>query len=272
MGKLVTPEVYYVGCTTARMGEIERYLTDSGNTHFLDSFYGAKEQGLSDGEILCSMFAKLCYASLSLGKNKNITRVRDIPDNLRATFDAGHGSVFEHAQLNFIVRNCSRVFTHELVRHRVGTAFSQTSGRYVRGDEVDLVFDPILEPVRAEIETIQYLLEERYQFMVEKMGLNVMTDFDRKKQITSALRRILPNGQSNEIAFSCNLRCIRHLVMLRTARGAEWEIRLVFGKIYRLLKDRHPLLFHGAREGEVNGLLEITGMKIQPWEKAEQAS
>lgn len=28
--------------------------------------------------------------------------------------------------------------THELVRHRAGTAFSQTSGRYVRSNDVDM--------------------------------------------------------------------------------------------------------------------------------------
>ena len=94
------------------------------------------------------MFAKLSTQALTVGKNENIKRVRDIPENIQNAFNQGHGSVFEHCQLNFIARNCSRVFTHEIVRHRAGTAFSQTSGRFVRGDSVDIVFDPILEPVR----------------------------------------------------------------------------------------------------------------------------
>jgi len=45
---------------------------------------------------------------------------------------SAHGSVLEHAGYSFALRNVSRVFTHELVRHRAGSAFSQESLRYVR--------------------------------------------------------------------------------------------------------------------------------------------
>lgn len=270
MGKLVVPEVYLVGYSVLNMPEIERYLKSSGNDSFLQSISDAREEGLSDGEILCSMMAKLCYASLSLGKNKNVTRIRDIPDNIINSFNQGHGSVFEHCQLNFIIRNCSRVFTHELTRHRTGTSYSQTSGRFVRSDEIDIVYDPILEPVRKEIELLQLDIERSYRDMVILMKLGEMKDFDRKKKITSALRRLLPNGQSNEIGFSVNIRQLRHIVMLRTSRHAEWEIRFVFGSIYKLIKEKYPLLFYGAKEREVDGLLEISGMKLQPYEKMEE--
>lgn len=270
MGRLVTPSVYLIGYTTLCPQEMERYLTDTGNLEFADSMLSAKEEsGLSDGEILTSFYAKVCYASLTLGKNDNVTRVRDIPSNLMACLSQGHGSVFEHCQLNFIIANCSRVFTHELVRHRVGTAFSQTSGRYVRGSEVNIVFDPILKPVQGQIEKVQDYLEIAYAQMVEDMGLNEMKDFDRKKKITSALRRILPNGQSNEIGFSVNLRALRHLVQMRTSRGAEWEIREVFNQVYKLVFDKYPLLFHGAKKEVIDGLIEVSGLKMQPYDKID---
>lgn len=266
MGKLVTPEVYLVGATAIDLDGLTTYLNESGNADFAISLHEARKEGLSDGEILCSFFAKLCYASLTLGKNANVSRIRDIPDNLRGCFDAGHGSVFEHAQLNFVVRNCSRVFTHELVRHRVGTAFSQTSGRYVRGDSVDIVFDPILEPVRHHVEDLQELIERKYAVMVRAMDLDNMTDFNRKKKITSALRRLLPNGQSNEIGFSVNLRSLRHTVQVRTSRHAEWEIRLIFSQVFDIVRTRYPLAFYGAKTEMVDGIVEVSGMKLQPYE------
>lgn len=266
MGKLVQPEVYFMGFTVLNMPEVERYLVDTGNEDFLKSIHSARLEGLSDGEILTSFYAKLCYASLTLGHNLNVTRVRDIPDNLKATNEQVHNSVWEHCQLNFVVRNCSRVFTHELVRHRVGTAFSQTSGRYVRGDILDIVFDPILEPVKEEASELQALIEKHYCKMVKKMGLNEEKDFTLKKMRTSALRRFLPNGQSNEMGFSCNLNALRHTVLMRTSRGAEWEIRLVFQQIYNLVKAKYPLLFHGAKEEMVNGIVEVSGLKMQPYE------
>lgn len=268
MGKLVTPKVYFVGETKLREGGLQAFLEDSDNMEFMKFVEAARADGLSDSAIIMSAFAKLCYASLSLGHNPNITRVRGIEDNIKAVFDSGHGSILEHIQFNFIINSCSRVFTHELVRHRVGTAFSQTSGRYCRLEEIDIVFDPILEPVREDIRDIQRYLELKYENMVEKLDLNAEKDFDRKKKLTSALRRIAPNGQANQMAFSVNLRTLRHTVMARTARHAEWEIRNIFVQIYRLIKAEYPLFFHGAQEGFVENEFEISGMKIQPWEKS----
>jgi thymidylate synthase ThyX len=105
--------------------------------------------------------------------------------------------------------------------------------------------------------------------MVRDTGLNEMKDRDKKKKLTSALRRVLPNGQVNEIGFTVNFRELRHVVQLRTSRHSEWEIRHVFGQVYRLVKDRHPLLFYGAKEEVVDGLLEVSGMKMQPYERSE---
>jgi thymidylate synthase (FAD) len=265
VGKFVEPKVHLIGYTTLDEAGMRGYLEQTGNSDFLMSVNSAHGEGLSLGEILCSFYAKLCYKSLTLGQNANITKVRDIPDNLIAAFEAGHGSVFEHCTLNFVITDCSRVFTHELVRHRAGTAFSQTSGRYVRGDNVDLVFDPILEPVRAEIEELLAYIQDDYRAMVVKLGLDKMTDFTKKKKLTSALRRILPNGQSNEIGFSVNLRALRHTVEVRTSKHAEWEIRHAFAQVYRLVKAKFPLVFHGAKEEDVEGMLQVSGMKHQPY-------
>lgn len=267
MGKFVEPKVYWVGYQVMNESEVRRYLQDSGNKDFLESIETARKAGLTDAEILCSMFAKLCYKSLTLGHNENISRVRDIEDNIRNCFDVGHGSVFEHVNFNFIIADCSRVFTHELVRHRVGTAFSQSSGRFIRLDEIDIVFDPILEPIRKLCQRKQSYDEAWYKRAVGAIGLQYMSNFSQKKKITSALRRFAPNGQSNEIGFSVNLRSLRHTVMMRTGRHAEWEIRKVFAQIYFLLKDKYPTIFHGAQEEDVEGIVEVTGMKMQPYEK-----
>jgi len=273
MGKLVEPRAFFVGYSIVDEEGLIAYLDYTGNIEFLKSYKEALDGGISPAEALCSMYAKMCYASLTLDKNANISRIRDIRANLESCFDTGHGSVFEHVMFNFAITDCSRVFTHELVRHRIGTAFSQTSGRYVRPiDEegngiLNLVHDPILDPVREIIEDTIGILEDQYKRMVEKMGINEMKDFTKKKKITSALRRILPNGQSNEIGFSVNLRSLRHIVMMRTGRHSEWEIRKVFEQVYNLVKEKFPLVFYGAKETVIDGITEVSGMKTQPYEK-----
>lgn len=304
--RFVTPKVYWIGFTEIRDDAINQYLDDTGNADFRISVQEARSQGLSNAEILCSFFAKLCYKALSLGKNSNVSRVRDIPSNLEACFNHGHGSVLEHVQFNFVIADCSRIFTHELVRHRIGTAFSQTSGRYCRLDSIPIVWDPVLDPVK-ELWASQLDSTEATVYLTEcKLGLrkppesrpdapadfyfgecvlgNGQTeaalagkwvpddsfDFTKRKQITSAIRRIAPNGQANEIGFSCNLRSLRHMIMMRTGRFAEWEIRVVFEQIYLLLKEHYPMIFYGAKEEVVDGIIEVSGMQMQPYDKTAE--
>jgi thymidylate synthase ThyX len=86
------------------------------------------------------------------------------------------------------------------------------------------------------------------------------------KKITSAIRRIAPNGQSNEIGFTVNFRALRHFVMLRSTRHAEFEIRAVSNQVYNLIEPWFPKLFWRAKTRMVEGWKEIYGMRMQPYE------
>lgn len=251
--KFVEPKTYLVGVSGFTAG-LEDYLIESNNVEFLEDVKQARSEGLSDGEILCSFYAKLCYKSLTLGHNKNVSRIRDVPKNLEGCFNAGHGSVFEHCQMNWITTDCSRVFTHELVRHRVGTAFSQTSGRYVALDNIDFIIDPLLtenEDCQCAIEDLLEQIEHTAKYLRDNLIKEGM-DFGKKKKITSAIRRIAPNGQSNEIGWSCNIRSLRHMIVMRTSRHAEWEIRKVFNQVANTIESKWPLMLYGLDKLDTN--------------------
>lgn len=118
--------------------------------------------------------------------------------------------------------------------------------------------DPILNPAIDVIqETLQYI-EGAYKKIESLMNMDAIKDFGTKKKITSAMRRILPNGQSNEIGFSLNLRSLRHLIQLRTSRHAEWEIRLIFNQVYELVKLKYPAILADAKLEFVDNANEIT--------------
>ena len=252
------PVVALVAQTSLNREGIVEYLKATGNEEFIETMDSARGAGLSEMEVLVSMMAKLCYKSLTLGHNSNITRVRDVRSNIEAAIESGHGSVLEHASMSFIVRDCSRIFTHELVRHRAGTAFSQNSGRYIRLDSIDLVLDPILNPVSNKIHQLMLYVEREYTQMAEILGMNKAgLDFAAKKKLTSALRRIAPNGQTNEIGFTVNLRALRFTILKRTDRAAEWEIRYAFNQVYKIAKGIVPTLFCDATEEVVDGLIEV---------------
>lgn len=253
----VLPKTYLMGFTVVNWPGMKSYLEETDQLEFLEVIEEAIKDGADPGEVLCSFYAKACYASLTTKKNKNITRIRGISENIASILDSGHGSVLEHVQLNFMIANCSRVFTHELVRHRVGTAFSQTSGRYVRSDVLNVVIDPILSPAYDLVEEARAYLQGWYKKMEDRLGINEVKDFGRKKKLTSAMRRMLPNGQANEMGFSVNLRSLRHTLEMRTSEHAEWEIRYVFNQVYHIIKDKYPLMMADAQWEVKEGLLEI---------------
>jgi thymidylate synthase (FAD) len=173
-----------------------------------------------------------------------VTKIRAIEENLQAVIKSGHGSVFEHVWLNFVTTDCSRVFTHELVRHRVGTAFSQTSGRYVAIDHIDLVLPPELAEEDVVVGRAMTAIVGACKELRERLISDDMS-FADKKRITSAIRRLAPNGQTNEIGWSVNVRSLRHLIELRTSEHAEWEIREVFQDVRKLVEERWPLMLWG---------------------------
>jgi thymidylate synthase (FAD) len=117
--EFVQPKVFLVGETRIVEDGLQAYLAHVGAPEWTTD-------ATSDSERLCEVMGRLCYRSFAPGLNPNVTRVREgNGPYLGNIVNVGHGSVLEHASLNFIFADVSRVFTHELVRHRAGTAMSQ---------------------------------------------------------------------------------------------------------------------------------------------------
>ena len=64
---------------------------------------------------------------------------------------------------------------------------------------------------------------------------------------TSALRRLAPIGLSTDILWTANVRTLRHVIEMRTAEGAEEELRLVFDRIASIMVAEAPNLFQDFR-------------------------
>lgn len=208
---------------------------------------------MSDAEALIEFAGKSCYMSFALETNKNLTKV-----GTRNNFDyiqdgiigVQHGSVLEHTTVTFLICDVSRVFTHELVRHRVGTAFSQVSGRYVRTDELTYYLPMVLEKNSLSASFFHKCfatMEVWVRTMEDAFQMKDIKDFGLKKQLTSAFRRLIGNGQGNHIVFTANHNALRHIIELRTAEGAEEEMQIVFNLIYSLLVGRYPAIYADAK-------------------------
>jgi thymidylate synthase (FAD) len=190
-------------------------------------------------------FSGNCYRSWKEGLNPNVSRIRkDQAEYFINILRSGHGSVLEHSNYSFILWDVSRVLTHEIVRHRAGSAFSQESLRFVRIDDIGFRIPPALEPLRPKIISILETLEEFQISAAEDLGINEEgIPFHQKKEITSAMRRLAPDGISTMIIWTANVRTLRHVIQARTDPGAEEELRLVFNKIGNIMLQEAPLLF-----------------------------
>lgn len=212
-----------------------------------------------DIERLLELAGRRCYKSFVPGLNPNVTKVREDSRKYHENvISQRHGSVLEHGMYTFAFEGVSRVFTHELVRHRVGTAFSQESLRYVRlTGEIPHWVPPIIRDnpqALALFEQTFLALGQAQDKLAEIFAEQLAGDFAFKKELTSAFRRIAPIGLATGIVFSANVRTLRHLIPLRTAPSAEYEMRVVFGVVARMMLDEAPMLFPDMEVVKEGGL------------------
>jgi thymidylate synthase (FAD) len=268
-------------------------LCHIGNQDFLEDV-GAPQWDTNTntaGQILIEIAGKLCYMSFSPELNANLTKVTQADNKkyIGNVIAQRHGSVLEHVSVTFAFLDVSRVFTHELVRHRLAS-FSQVSLRFVRLTDLSCYFpkvfsQPFLEKVREHLRTTagntDYLnayanIEELEDYLHDKMRevyeylegvqrelatllmLDQLDSFHDKKKLTSALRRMAPEGLATGIICTANLRMWRHMIEQRTARHAEEEIRLVFGQVFKVLSNEYPNVFQDAHVEVIDDMPEVT--------------
>lgn len=242
----VKPSVQLVSFPQVPINLISLYLRGIGVSQDTLEKLQTQMDSVSSAERLTMVGGKLCYNSFQAGLNPNITKVRDDASQyLENILASGHGSVLEHANFSFIFSNVSRVLTHELVRHRAGCAMSQESLRYVRPTELKFWIPSILKSNSDGERILKNLIEhieQVYSTLEEEYKINEMKNFEEKKKLTSALRRILPQGMGTAILFTMNLRAARHIIQLRTSKHAEEEIRIVFDEVGSIIQAHCPLL------------------------------
>lgn len=252
--QLVKPKVFLVGETRIHEPGLQAYLEHVGAPEW-------QTDAPSDGEKLAEVMGRLCYRSFEPGLNPNVTRVREGNHTyLSNIVNVGHGSVMEHAMMNFIFADVSRVVTHELVRHRAGTAMSQESLRFVRLDKLSAYMPMCIEEneegMQIFVKTMEQL-EELQNTLAKVYDIENEKKFAVKKKLTSAFRRVAPIGLATTIGWSCNFRTLRHVLEMRTDPHAEEEIRYLFAEVYQTVKERYPNILGDYTVETVDGLPHI---------------
>ena len=179
--KRVEPQVFLLARPAMNEEGLAAYLRAVGAS-------GWATDAPSAGEKLIEVAGRSCYRSFEPGLNPNVTKIREGSKTyLENILKVKHGSVIEHANWTFAFFNVSRVFTHEVVRHRAGTAISQESLRFVRLTEIGMWLPPEIREnpkALAIFEEVVETSEKAQQRLAEVLDIEGRP-FHEKKVLTS---------------------------------------------------------------------------------------
>ena len=228
------PRIYLIAKPSFDMQELQRFL-DERNLGWLSS------DGATASEHIVEVCGRICYMSFSDNSSEITHPNEKYIENL---IQKGHESVLEHATWTFIVDRVSRAFTHQLVRHRVGFAFSQLSQQYHDESNAEFVNPAGLSSEASQLwsEATQETLRA-YKKMLQLLDKNREVNFEEKRSIRSAARSILPNSTETTIAITANARAIRHFISTRGAIIGDVEMRLVSAELLKIVRQDAPSLF-----------------------------
>jgi thymidylate synthase (FAD) len=184
----------------------------------------------ANAEDIIERACRTCYLSFHRYKPPASTE-----ELIKKVIRKGHHSVLEHALATFRIKGGSRVFTHELVRHRLMSP-SQESQRYVeygKTKQFEFVIPPTVQniPFVDKFAQLAGLAFDLYQEMVKA---------DVPKEDA---RYILPNATTSEIVISANFRELRHIFEIRCVERAHWEIREICLEMLKIMKKQAPIVF-----------------------------
>lgn len=180
--------------------------------------------------------ARIAYSNKTVDEIKKETsdkeKVRNFLNMLR---ERGHTSTFEHAVFTFVIEGCSRVCTHQLVRHRLAS-YTQQSQRYAGATGRFYLPESIMNNPDA-----YKIAQEVIDFTTRKYNELINMGIHQEDA-----RYLIPQSVTSRITVTMNARELLHFFELRTCMHAQKEIRVVAWKMLKEAQKVAPILFEKA--------------------------
>jgi thymidylate synthase (FAD) len=142
-------------------------------------------------------------------------------------------AMLDHVVYMFEIEDCSRVTTHQLVRHRA-VSYDQESQRFSAATREGVVTPPSISSNEAAYKAYDDALKFVYA-AYEKMVAAGIPKEDA--------RYILPSAIKTKLVMTLSARSLMHMVWQRTALQAQWEIRELATALHSQAKDATPELW-----------------------------
>lgn len=141
--------------------------------------------------------------------------------------------IMEHVVYMFEIEDCSRVTTHQLIRHRVAS-YDQESQRFSSASREGFVTPPTIQSNAEALKVYDEALRSAYEAF-EKLGSMGVPKEDA--------RYVLPHALKTKLVMTVTAASLMHIVWQRTALQAQWEIRELVGRLRDLAKEATPELW-----------------------------
>jgi thymidylate synthase (FAD) len=225
------PEVFLIAEPRICFDGLKPFLEECG---FPEAFDTAQP----GPETVVELGGRMCF-----GSYKNLGKTDEL---VTKAVELGHGSIFEHANFTFAIACCSRGFTHQMVRHRAGFAYSQESTHYIKYNKDSARF--CVEPYSIDTDQKKAIVETTL-----KCEINAYTELydilkieeNTKHNSCGAARQLLPNAIEAKILITANMRAWRHFCEERGNPHNTLEIRMVACKVLSILQKRAKALVYG---------------------------
>jgi thymidylate synthase (FAD) len=148
-------------------------------------------------------------------------------------------AVMDHVFYMFEIEDCSRVTTHQLVRHRA-VSYDQESQRFSAATREGVVVPPSVQSNEAAYKAYDEALKTVYSAFEKMVAAGVPKE---------DARYILPSAIKTKLVMTLSARSLMHLVWQRTALQAQWEIRELAKTMHNLAQGATPELWAKIIEG-----------------------
>lgn len=238
------PKIYLIGRSQFRAEHFVTFLQSEATQWHRTS-------GATEPEEIVEVAGRVCY--MSFGEKQS---PRSNGEYIRNLIEQGHESVLEHVTWTFLLTGVSRAFTHQLVRHRVGFAFSQLSQQYHEENAATFIEPAHLKRSPAAIKAWRDAIavsQEAYRTILDSLkelngtpGLDLQQK-EFKRAIRSAARSVLPNATETKLVMTVNARALRYFFKVRGSIPGDLEMRQVAAALFDIVTADAPSLFSDFR-------------------------
>lgn len=221
-----------------------------------------------DPEKVIAGSAKLCYSTSNIEELMSNLNRNEIERFISMLASIGHESPFEHISFTFAIEGVSRSLTHQLVRHRIGSSYSQKSQRYVREGSFDYIIPPHIDSIpqarniylkamedaqRTYDELANKLFKKHYKHYLSQGKTENAAKNAAEKQSIEDARYVLPNSCETKIIVTMNARALFNFFNKRCCNRAQWEIRELAMEMLKLVINVAPNVFKAAGPSCITG-------------------